>query len=95
MTTDTPDARALVERLLWLEAQYRSAGRFLAEDFKEASATITALLDRIEALEAERDTAWNDAIEAAHRMAALNAHDCHICQDAVDAILALHKGDLT
>lgn len=50
MTTDTPDARALVERLLWLEAQYRSAGRFLAEDFKEASATITALLAENERL---------------------------------------------
>lgn len=28
-------------------------------------AALTAALDRIEALEAERDTAWNDAIEAA------------------------------
>ena len=50
MTFDPKEARALVERLLWLEAQYRDAGRIIAEDFKEAAASLTAALAEIERL---------------------------------------------
>ena len=55
MTFDPKEARALVERLLWLEAQYRDAGRIIAEDFKEAAASLTAALDEIERLRDENN----------------------------------------
>ena len=67
MTFDPKEARALVERLLWLEAQYRDAGRIIAEDFKEAAASLTAALAEIErlrnALEGLIGPDWADAWE--------------------------------
>ena len=55
-----------------------------------ASDLIFGLLARAEKAEAERDTAWNDAIEAAAECVG------HITQsEDRDAIMALRKGDPT
>ncbi|WP_226782939.1 hypothetical protein [Oceaniglobus trochenteri] len=57
----------------------------------ETAATLRALLDRAEKAEAERDAAWNEAIEAAARRMAKGG--LHTISDRVEAIRALRKGD--
>ena len=91
MTFDPKEARALVERLLWLEAQYRDAGRIIAEDFKEAAASLTAALDEIERLETQirsLDHALNFILSDA---AWTPKHPA--CESIIARINALRKGD--
>jgi hypothetical protein len=60
----------------------------------EVEITIKSLLDRIDQLEAERDTAWNDAIEAAATELERKAQDemssmsCGDCNDMRRSIRA-------
>lgn len=94
--TGTDTSRDAVEQVLdWLEEEAtiesESAGELteLAKTIWRHEVTVRTLLARAEKAEAERDTAWNDAIEAA----ADEVTNWHSCDG--ECVRSLKKGDPT